>query len=43
MKTRVVSGLHADGSPINSVAGGVDVAQGERRFHLNDLTRDVCA
>jgi hypothetical protein len=43
MKPRVLSGLHTDASPINSVAGGVDVAQGEQRFRLNDLTEDACA
>lgn len=41
MKIRVLSGLHADASPINAVAGGVAVAQSKQRFHRNDLAEDV--
>ena len=41
MKTRVLTGLHADVSPINSVAGDAEIAQ--VRFHPADRARDVCA
>jgi len=43
MKIRVLAGLHVDVSPINSAAGGVDIAQVEQRFHPNDRAKDVCA
>lgn len=41
MNIRMLSGLHADPSPINSVADSIAVAQSKQRFHRNDLAKDV--
>lgn len=41
MRIRVLSGLHGDASPINSIADGVAVAQYKQRFHQNDLPKDA--
>jgi hypothetical protein len=39
----MLSDLHADGSPINSVAEGSIPFKANSASNLNDLAKDICA